>query len=152
MEAQQLRLSKYIRFTPDDYSHEPELWLAGQAGHIFLGLWLAMVASGAWLYITGDFPRRVGVFVLIALAYMAYELFRQGWRGSDTLQDWAFVSLYGSGGSLYCFREFDVGSGQITADLNDLLAVAVAPTVHLMVGTAERAVRRARKERDNKNV
>lgn len=141
-----------IRFTPDDYKREPELFLANGAGHIGLGVWLAMAVCGLWLLMAGEFPRREGIWVVIAVGYMAWEMVRQGWRGKDTISDWVFVALYGSGGALYCFKEVVRGSDVVTASLFDILIVSIAPITHLIIGAVIRALRRARAEGVTQNV
>lgn len=135
-----------LRFTPDDYAKEPELWLANTLSHVGLGVWLAIVSCGMWLYASGEFPEREAIGVLLVVFYLSYELARQGWRGFDTIEDTLFVAVYGGCGALYCFREVSPGSDQITAGLYDLVSASMFPLVHMIVGASIRIVRRKKHE------
>ena len=131
-----------LRFDPDAYIRRPEAWLANQAGHLALGVWVAIVLCGVWAFVFGEFPRREGIWVILAVGYMWYELATQSWRRWDTIEDWFFVAVYGAGGALYCFHEVQIGSDRITASLYDILFASIPPVVHLLVGAALRAKKR----------
>lgn len=135
-----------LRFTPDDYAKEPELWLANALSHVGLGVWLAIASCGMWLYASGEFPEREAIGVLLVVFYLSYELSRQGWRGFDTVEDALFVAGYGGCGALYCFIEVSPGSDQITAGLFDLIFVSTFPLVHMVAGASIRIARRKKCE------
>ena len=80
--------------TPNNYTGDPYGYTVNQSGHFLLGFCLCTL--GAWLCVTvtGVYLNQIVVFSIVSIGYLfAWELTAQGWRGFDTVEDWAFVSL-----------------------------------------------------------
>lgn len=121
-------------FLPDSYKYDPELWLANQAGHAFLGVVAAVAICLVWFGVAGEFPVRWHTWLTIFCTYVAYELHEQRWQGADTIEDAMFVAVYGAGSILYTFKEVDIGTGDFGGNILDLLPFLATATVHFIAG------------------
>ena len=82
-----------ILATPSRFEGDPYGGLLNQWGHYTLGAAVYILACAAWFFVDGEMPHRwIAAGAMSALYGLAWELFRQGWRGRDTVEDWAFTS------------------------------------------------------------
>ena len=80
--------------TPDAFTNQPYLGFINQVGHLALANNLAKAFTALWYDINGTLPDLWAVAVLVTLLYSGgIELFRQKWRGADTVLDSTFVAL-----------------------------------------------------------
>ncbi len=119
---------------PDAFRGQPLAWAGNQCGHFVLGMFSAFFICVTFFYVIGELPYRAHVFWIIALAYVSFEVYGQGWRGWDTVDDTVFVVAYGTGGTLAGFTEHQVGSLQPVPDMQILTTFAVVMTAHLIMG------------------
>lgn len=88
--------------------------------------------------ISGDFPFRSQVFLSIAATYAAKELVVDRWQGIDTIEDFLFVVVYGSGGTLISFRQMDALSSDVVFNVFQALPVLCLCCAHLLFGSFSR--------------
>lgn len=103
--------------TPDNFRDEPYTALVNQIGHIGLGLVVASVCACLWFLVFGEMPVRLYMGAALSLLYMAFEIRAQGWKGNDTLYDWAFVTV-GVALPYLALTEIDFEGGFSTLRLN----------------------------------
>lgn len=127
--------------TPDAFRRDAYGYLANQSGHILLGIFLAFLGCFVQFLGTAEFPLRLGVWVVILLGYLGFEVVSQGWSGLDTVEDTAFVAVYGAGGTLWTFREINIGTGDFVGNVFALLPFVLVALAHLALGYS---IRRAR--------
>lgn len=78
----------------NDFKGRPYAYLTNQAGHFLLGFF--GVAFYVWVnfLLSGLYLNQTAAAAIVALSYLCFiELFVQGWRGLDTIQDTYFFSL-----------------------------------------------------------
>lgn len=82
----------------------------------------------------GELPYKFQIFTTLAGMYFLYELFFQGWKGIDTIEDWVFFSIYGVMGTILSFNEFDIGSNLVTISITAPTTIFIVLTIHLFIG------------------
>jgi hypothetical protein len=136
-------------FKPDDFKNDPYGHWTNQVAHTMQVGLIAFVYGVTLIYwwIVGEFPTKFSIVAFAAVAYAAYELIDQGWRGWDTISDWIFVVVYGVAAPVYIFTEVAVGDTRFEGDLLTALPFVLIFTSHLFIGSLVRA-RRLRKQKD----
>lgn len=94
--------------TASDFRADPYGELTNQSAHAFLGMMLAILFSFAGLLWFGEFPHKEGVVIAVTMPYILGELFKQRWRGWDTVADVFFYAI-GGYGVLSSLSEVKVG-------------------------------------------
>lgn len=128
-------------FKPDSFSKDWYGFLTNQISHVALGTILTWAVTVFCLVSIGEFPYKEHVFISLAVMYFLYEIIFQGWYGWDTIEDWIFFSVYGAGGTVMTFHEYDVGSGLATFDITAPSFIFPIMGVHLLLGCLIRWVR-----------
>ncbi len=97
-------------FKPDAYPTDPYGYTVNGLAHATLVGLLGFGLIGCALYylFTGELPNRWAVVAWGSATYLAYELVDQGWRGWDTVEDWAQVTFGVS--ALLIFMQAGIGS------------------------------------------
>jgi hypothetical protein len=122
-------------FTSDSFPNDWYGWLTNQVSHIFLGLFSVFVLSMAGFVVMGEFPVKTHMLALIFVLYLgAAEIWLQGWRGWDTIEDTVFVVVYGAAGPLSASAEIEAGNSAIIMDLEPLLPYFYVFVAHLIAG------------------
>ena len=125
----------------DSFTNDWYGWLTNQVSHIALGILFAIIISMGSFLIIGELPHRHDVMYLTAFVYAAFEVVGQGWRGFDTLEDFAFVVLYGAGGGLASSAEIIPGEPLIVLDLMTMLSFIIVACCHLLFGVVFRLLK-----------
>lgn len=118
----------------DDFARDWYGWLTNQFSHIGLGFLLAALAAGMWFLIGGEFPWKPFLWISVFIPYLALE-FARGWNGIDSVEDVAFVTIYGAGSAIVLFSEYKTGAPLLVVNFSDLPWVMAIPAAHLIVGT-----------------
>jgi hypothetical protein len=113
-------------------------WLTNQGAHIFAGMFVAFWMCVISLFVMGELPYRVDVFAACLMGYIAFEMFFQGWRGYDTIEDTVFVVGYGAGGPLSALNEIAAGGADASINIIGLIVFFVIAPIHLAFGVAFR--------------
>lgn len=108
-------------------------WLTNQISHIALGMLLAAIVSGGFYLAAGEFPVKIWAWMFCAISYAILELIRPG-ELLDSIEDWVFVAVYGSGASLLAFTEVMPGSPELVVNMSDLPMICGAAIAHLGAG------------------
>jgi hypothetical protein len=106
------------------------------------GVWLMCLIM---FLLLGEFPYRATVFVMFTALYLFFELRAQRWAGWDTVEDVLFVCVYGAGGTLASFREFEVAQSDVILNLFAPAPFLAATVIHLAVGITYR-IKKARND------
>lgn len=82
---------------PDSFSRDPYGYFTNQSGHTWdVGFLILVYGSCAFTYLTfGTFPDKEIIIIMSGILYLLFEVFVQGWKGWDTVEDWWFVNVYG---------------------------------------------------------
>lgn len=126
-------LTTSSRFDRDWYS-----WATNQASHVGLGMFGVWLMCLVMFVLLGEFPYRATVFIAFTAAYLFFELRAQRWAGWDTVEDVLFVCVYGAGGTLASFREFEVMQSDVILNLFAPVPFLVATVLHLAIGITYR--------------
>lgn len=124
--------------TPSNFPDDWYGWACNQISHVGLGMFGVWIMCLIAFVILGEFPYRLTVFMLFAAAYLFFELRAQRWAGWDTIEDVLFVCVYGAGGTLMAFREFEVSNSDVILNLFAPIPFLVASLLHLAAGIAYR--------------
>jgi len=129
----------WVMITPDNFRADPYGWLTNQLGHIMLGLIMVYAVCVAWWAVSGELPYRLHVGVGLAIFYIGViELWIQGWRGGDTIEDSVFTLGYGAAAPLCVFQEVAPDAGQFTGRIADLTPFFYIAGIHLLLGVTTR--------------
>lgn len=123
---------------PDDFAGDWYGWLTNQISHIGLGVFLTFALCAVYWLINDEMPYRTSVYMVIATGYFAFEIYVQGWRGFDTVEDSVFTVGYGTSAILAAFQEINIGSPMVAVDILALLPFFIVASVHLFVGSIAR--------------
>lgn len=111
--------------TPDAYRDDWYGELVNQCGHTLLGCVSAVTVCMVFFAFAGEMPYRTAVVALCIGAYLAVELFAQGWRAGDAWFDSLMFSA-GVGGAVLPFREASVHGWTATLQFDPRLWAAIA--------------------------
>lgn len=121
--------------TPNSFPNDWYGWLTNQVSHVFLGIFAVFVFSMVGFAIFGEFPVKTHMLAVIGFLYIAIvELWLQGWRGLDTIEDSVFVIGYGASGALGASAEIMPGRSAIIMELGPLLPFFYIFTAHVIAG------------------
>jgi hypothetical protein len=122
--------------TPSNFKGDPYGWATNQIGHAFLvgAVLLTFAPTFVCLMIGGAFPPKWALMAFAAVLYLAFELVSQGWHGADTVEDWVFVVVYGSAGSIRSFSEIAPGNPNASFDLMAAAPFILVISLHLLFG------------------
>lgn len=121
-------------FTPDDFKYDWYGYLTNQISHVGLGMFFVWLVCALSFLAIGELPFKIAVFFAMSLLYFSFEMIVQGWRGLDTLEDMAFVVMYGSGGTLLAFSELNIGSTLLVFNMYAPLIIIGLFFCHLAIG------------------
>lgn len=121
-------------FTQDSFRDDWYGYLTNQVSHVALGTIFTWAATVFALAVAGEFPYKAHLFLVLSGLYLFYEILYQGWAKWDTIEDWIFFSLYGVGGTVLTFDEFDKGSSLATFDISAPTLIFPIIGAHLLVG------------------
>ena len=130
-------------FAPDNFDKNWYGYLTNQVGHVSLGVFVTWGAVLFFLVVAGEFPYKAHIFVYLSSIYALYEITVQGWNKFDTVEDWIFFSLYGVGGTVMTFHEYDRGSSLATFDIMAPSFIFPVIIAHLLIGCGIRKWRSA---------
>ena len=123
--------------TPDDHSRDPGGFFLTQVGHAAAGTFTVYVLCIAFVALIGEIPVK---WVLIVLGFGFYlgviELWIQGWRRWDTIEDTAFFG-YGFALPMLTFSAETSGGG-ISGQIDTAAGVMAWGLAHLAGGTYRR--------------
>ena len=131
-----VELSKADAYRDDWYGYA-----RNQLAHFALGVTTASILSQMYFIVMGEFAHKVGLWLIIAAGYAAFELIYQGWRGRDTLEDWLFFAFYGAGLPIFLFHEVEVGSPALVINSQMVIPVFGVVFCHLAGGILSRIQR-----------
>lgn len=127
-----------ILTTPDDFERDWYAYATNQIAHTSIGVFfVALVSYGAFM-VDGEIPYKMHVFFVIAFIYASKEIFLDKWNGFDTVEDFMFVVVYGTGGTLYSFTEKQAGLSELVFDLEKSAPFFAVFCVHLLAGVLYR--------------
>lgn len=130
-------------FTPDSFRRNPYGYVTNQIGHAFMVggvIFVYAVVMGVY-WIAGEFPPKWAIIAGAAIAYAAFEIVTQGWRGADTVEDWWFVVVYGVAGPVASFSELQPGSALAVFDMMAALPFIALLSLHLLAGALFRVIK-----------
>ncbi len=128
--------------TPSNFEKDWYGWLTNQVSHVFLGIFAVFAVSMTGFAVSGEFPVKTQMLMGIGAAYfLGIELWLQGWRGWDTIEDTVFVVGYGAAGPLAASYEIEVGRSAIIMELEPLLPYFYVCIAHLIAGILWRVSR-----------
>ena len=130
-------LSEPSAFVNDWYG-----WLTNQVSHIGLGVFLTFAVCVLYWLMWSEMPYKTAVYAVIFFGYVAFEVFYQGWRSFDTIEDTVFTVGYGAASILSAFSEVTVGDPKVGVDVLILLPFFIVACIHLLAGVAFRIVLR----------
>jgi hypothetical protein len=121
---------------PDGFQGDPYGHTTNQTSHAFLvgGILLAYLPVLVWWMAFGEFPEKWLIIGWASVAYAAFELLAQGWRGWDTVEDWIFVVIHGTTGFVVTLNEVEPGSTAFTGDLIVAGPFLILFLLHLAAG------------------
>lgn len=125
-------------FEPDDFRRDWYGFLTNQMSHTLLGIFIVWIMTVIGYLILGELPYRNMLFALTLVGYILYEIVFQGWRGWDTIEDTLFVAVYGAGGTLIAFTEYQYGSASVIFDIYAALPMLTLVSIHLVLGVLYR--------------
>ncbi|QDP54160.1 MAG: hypothetical protein GOVbin4685_20 [Prokaryotic dsDNA virus sp.] len=124
--------------TPSNYERDWYAYATNQIAHTSIGVFfVALISYGAFM-VDGEIPYKMHVFFVIAFIYASKEIFLDKWNGFDTVEDFLFVVVYGTGGTLYSFTEKQAGLSELVFDLERSAPFFVLFCVHLLAGVLYR--------------
>lgn len=127
--------------TPSGYDGDWYAYATNQIAHTSIGVFfVALISYGAFM-VDGEIPYKMHVFFVIAFIYASKEIFLDKWNGFDTVEDFMFVVIYGTGGTLYSFTEKQAGISEIVFDLEKSAPFFAVCCTHLVIGVLYRAKR-----------
>jgi hypothetical protein len=130
---------------PDDFKAQPYAYLTNQIGHIGLGVLLVFLASRGFFEVFGEYPVKLHLWLAITAVYFGFvEIWAQGWRGFDTIEDTVFTCVFGAGAPLVSFREAKPGDVGLAVDLPTLDPFFIGAGALLAIGVAVRFSQRSR--------
>lgn len=124
--------------TPSNYSRDWYGYATNQMAHTSLGVFFVAVICYGAFKVDGEIPYKIQVFFVIGFVYAAKEIFLDKWNGFDTIEDFMFVVVYGTGGTLYSFTEKQAGISMVVFDLEKSAPFFATCCVHLLVGVLYR--------------
>ena len=123
---------------PSEFGRDWYGYACNQLAHTSLGVFfVALICYGAFM-VEGELPYKWHVFGVIAFVYAAKEIFLDKWNGFDTVEDFLFVVVYGTGGTLYSFTEKQAGLSELVFDLEKSAPFFAVFCVHLLAGVLYR--------------
>jgi hypothetical protein len=128
--------------TPDNFRTDAYGWLTNQISHMMLGLFAVILYCSLGAHIAGAFPDKWVIWTSVAVSYALIEIIQRGpfW---DSVEDFIFVAVYGSGLPVWVV-EWTEG-GRFAGDIFDLMPWGHFILFHLVAGSV---VRLALKDRD----
>ncbi len=126
-----------MKIIPDSFPLDGYGFTTNQFGHA-AGIGFLCFVYGmtlVWFLIFGEFPYKEYIALFGGIAYLAFEVYTQGWQKWDTIEDWWFVNVYGIWGPLCSFREVQAGSIDVATDLFAPLPFIGLLVVHLLAGS-----------------
>lgn len=125
-------------FQPDDFSGDWYGYLTNQISHVSLGVFFTWFSTLISVLMSGEFPYKWQVFFALLSIYLIYEITYQGWNGLDTIEDLTFFGVYGVGGTLLAFSEFDADLSLAMLDVQSPKLMFAILGVHLFLGSVYR--------------
>lgn len=126
-----------FKILPDDFRFDGYGFTTNQFGHAagvgFIGL--VYFVTLIWYIIFDEFPPKEYIALFGGIAYFAFELYTQGWKSWDTIEDWWFVNVYGIWASLASFSELEAGSPVVVTNLYAPLPFIGLLAAHLLAGS-----------------
>lgn len=125
----------------DDFRYNWYTWAAQQMAHVFIGIVLVLLSCMAWMYYSGEMPVKGHLFIFLSVLYGLWELALQGLNTKnrwDSLEDFFFVVVYGSGATLTIFSEIEAGHSSVRLDAELALPFLLMVTLHLLYGSITR--------------
>lgn len=138
-------------FTPQAFKYDPYGWYTNQNAHFILGLRAYVYLCGLAFIVTGEFPVREYVVLLILVFYAAFEIGIQRWQGIDTVVDTWFVGL-GAYTVATVFLEYNTGDGSFIGYIQELYLPAILFEVTLIVGYVRRYLNIKRRQKSFKGM
>lgn len=126
---------------PSSFERDAYGWATNQISHVGLGMFGVWIMCLVMFAVLGEFPFRATVFVAFTAAYLFFELRAQRWKGWDTIEDVMFVCVYGAGGTLASFREFEPQGSDVVLSMMAPLPFLAATFLHLAAGITYRMTR-----------
>jgi len=123
------KLGTPFNFHADWYGH-----LTNQMSHVGLGMFATWMACVMAFSASGELPYRYQVWIGLAFIYALKEVLWDGWYGFDTIEDFMFVVVYGSGGTLLAFKEIDPQSSDVVFNIYSALPVLSICVLQLALG------------------
>lgn len=121
--------------TPSRFEGDWYGWATNQISHIGVGLFLVFATCFIEWGIRGEFPYRWQVWGAVFFCYVVFEVWGQGWRGFDTIEDVMFVTVYGAGSVLTVFHEVNGATGEFCGKIADIAPFFWIAIAHLMAGS-----------------
>ena len=121
--------------TPDGFRGDWYGYVTNQVSHWALGSLAALAICSGWYGLSGELPYRWQIAVIVAVIYVGKELLLDGWQGLDTVEDFVFTVVYGSGGAAMVFYEVDgLPAGEVAFSIALAAPLSAAPLAHLALG------------------
>lgn len=105
-----------------------------QSSNLGLGMFSVWIVCLAAFFISGEFPVRGHAVAAIAAMYVLYIAECKSCKGWRSFEGFLFSVVYGAGGTIAAFREFDVGNSLVVFDMIGPLPIFSAFIVHFILG------------------
>lgn len=93
----------------ESYDNEPYMAALNQFAHYMLGVYATVAVCVTFAVVSGEMPYKTEVFFVLSAFYLGViEIWKQGWRGRDTIIDSTFFSL-GVASPLVSVSELSIG-------------------------------------------
>ena len=138
--------------TSSNYTTDPYGYGKNQLAHLSIGFIMATVVSALSVLFAGEFLYKGDLFAIMCVIFVLWEFVQRSlsvvkvtiW---DSVEDWVFMALYGSGTAIFLFSESEVGSPWVTSNIYYSLPFVGVVATHLFVGILARIMNRKRDAR-----
>lgn len=135
------RLKEFFSYftVSDDFKGDWYGYACNQLSHVLLGfLFAGFVSMWTWFY-RGEYLDKNALFAVCSISYLSFEFYTQRFKDlKDTLEDYVFFAIYGSGSAVYLFSEVEAGSPVLQTDLRFAGPIAVVVLTHIGLGVSKR--------------
>lgn len=120
--------------TPSNFRGDWYGYATNQISHTFLGCMIAALICAVTFALKGDLPYKINIFLGVAFIYGVKEIVWDRWQGFDTVEDFLFVVIYGTGGTLLTFTQSQDFTTRIDFEAFKFVAVLLLFFCHLLGG------------------
>lgn len=131
----------------DSYKGDWYGYASNQLSHTFLGFLVTCSIGVFGYYYLNEFMHKETIWLIISSGYILFEWVTQGFKKPlDTIEDWLFFSVYGSGGPVLLFTEKQVGSPFLEVSVLSIGPILAIMFTHLLTGIVVRIIEKNRQQ------